>query len=140
MESRCQSSLALLRLAMLTNEPAVLCLCRYQERKEAVQYFWTQEREKEDRFAKYLMEGLTSEDPKVRQLSRNGAASRLLDVHDEAERRTVIRQLRKEAKECRKKLGWPHSLPNKPVSSMSTLTETSVLPILSTVAAAYNIQ
>ena len=130
------------QLAMLTNEPAVLCLCRNQERKEAVQYFWTQEREKDDRFAKYLMDNLTSEDPKVRQLARNSAASRLLDVHDEAERRTLIKQLRKEAKECRKKLGWPRLGHNEPVSTMSTPTEASVAldEVLSTVATAFNIQ
>ena len=94
-------------LAFLTREPAVLWLCRHQESNEAVMHFQKQARESEDRFAGYIMGELACADPTgMRQhwhwLEATGMA-RLAEANDEATRRKIIKDLRKQAKEATKK-------------------------------------
>ena len=65
-----------------------------------------EEMEKEDRFAEYVMEALAGADPDAKLLHEATGMSRLAEANDEATRRKIIKDLRKQAKEARKKLGW----------------------------------
>ena len=93
-------------LAFLTREPAVLWLCRHQERNEAVMHFQKQEREKEDRFAEKVMEALACADPALKSVHEATGMTRLAEAKDDATRRKIIKDLRKQAKEARNSLGW----------------------------------
>ena len=93
-------------LALVTREPAVLWLCRHQESNEAVMHFQKQAREKENRFAEYIMEALACADPDAKLMHKATGMARLAEANDEATRRKIIKDLRKQAKEARKKMGW----------------------------------
>ena len=93
-------------LAFLTREPAVLSLCRGQESKEAVMHFQKQAREREDRFAEHIMEALACADPDAKLLLETTGMARLAEASDEATRRKIIKDLRKQAKEAVKEMGW----------------------------------
>ena len=93
-------------LAFLTREPAVLWLCRHQESSQEVMHVQKQTWEKEDRFAEYIMEELACADPYAKLMLEATGMARLADANDEATRRKIIKDLRKQATEAKNKVGW----------------------------------
>ena len=106
MYARAVFLLATPALADLTHEAAVLWLCRDQKRKEAVLHDQAEQKAKEDRFAKVLMDELASPHPLLQPIFDATGISRLAACNDEAERRSIIKDLRKQATRSRKVLGW----------------------------------
>ena len=66
-----------------------------------------QAREREDEFAELMIEALSYADPFALKLVPEGSEmARLAEANDEATRRKIIEDLRKQAKEAKKKIGW----------------------------------
>ena len=87
-------------LAFLTGEPAVLWLCRHQERNEATMHFQKQAREADDRLAEYMRKALAFENLYANPVFEALAMARLAEgMDDDATKRRIIKELRKQVKE-----------------------------------------
>ena len=61
---------------------------------------------KEDRFAEKVMEALACVDPALKPVHEATGMTRLAEAKDDATRRKIIKDVRKQAKEARNSLGW----------------------------------
>ena len=113
-------------LALLTREPAVLWLCRHQESNEAVQHFQKEVKYSEDRLRGYVRELLAAEEPYAKFLREITGLAKLVEANDEATRRNVVKELRKQADEHKEYL----LAPEDPHAKLSHEAQLSALDII----------